>query len=128
MFEHRSKKVLPFPLFLFRLLKFGLYTGLLLVICLVIGVVGYHAFSKMSWLDALLNASMILTGMGPMDHPGNSSEKWFASFYAIFSGVAFPSLVAIFLSPFFHRIMHKLHVSRGPSSHGNGSGSHHGDR
>ena len=128
MFEHRSKKVLPLNQFLMRQLWFAVYTAILLGFCLTLGTVGYHVFSKLQWLDAMLNASMILTGMGPLDHPPTSAAKWFASLYAIFSGVAFPSLVAVFLAPLFHRLMHKLHVTHGSSSsHGN-PGHHNGDR
>ena len=63
-----------------------------------------------TWPDALLNASMILTGMGPIDAMKNDAAKLFASFYSIFSGVVFLSTVAVFLSPIVHRFLHKLHV------------------
>ena len=75
-----------------------------------IGVLGYHYFNELSWLDSLLNASMILTGMGPIDAMKNDGAKWFASIYAIFSGVAFLSTVAVFLSPIVHRFLHRLHL------------------
>ena len=62
------------------------------------------------WLDALLNASMILTGMGPVDAMKDNAAKWFASFYALFSGVAFLSTMAVFLSPMVHRFLHLHHL------------------
>jgi hypothetical protein len=111
-FEHRTKKVLPFGQFIGRLLRFALYSILLLGFCLGIGVLGYHYFDALGWLDAMVNASMILTGMGPVSHLDTDASKWFASGYAIFSGIAFPSVVALFLSPMVHRFFHKLHVSR----------------
>jgi len=82
----------------------------LLGVSLGIGVVGYHFINELPWLDSLLNASMILTGMGPVDPMKNDAAKWFASFYAIFSGIAFLSTVAVFLSPLVHRFLHKHHL------------------
>lgn len=109
-FEHKSKPLLPFPAFLLRLLRFTFFSLLLLGVSLGIGILGYHYFNELPWLDSLLNASMILTGMGPIDPMKNDSAKWFASFYSIFSGVVFLSTVAVFLSPVVHRFLHKLHV------------------
>lgn len=111
-FEHRTKKVLPFDRFIWRLLRFTMYTILLLGVSLSIGMLGYHYLDQLSWVDSLVNASMILTGMGPVNHLNNNASKWFASAYAIFSGIAFPTIVAVFLSPAIHRFFHKLHVSR----------------
>jgi hypothetical protein len=110
MFEHKSKPLLPFPQFLLRVLRFTLFSTLLLGISLGIGITGYHYFNDLPWLDSLLNAAMILTGMGPIDPMKNDGAKWFASFYSIFSGVVFLSTVAVFLSPVVHRFLHKLHV------------------
>jgi hypothetical protein len=86
------------------------FSILLITISLGIGVLGYHYINNLSWLDSLLNASMILTGMGPVDAMKNDAAKWFASFYSIFSGVVFLSTVAVFLSPMLHRLLHRLHV------------------
>jgi hypothetical protein len=88
-----------------------LFSLLLIGISLGIGVVGYHVTNYLGWLDSLLNAAMILTGMGPVDPIKSDAGKWFASFYAIFSGVAFLSTVAVFLSPIVHRFMHKMHLN-----------------
>lgn len=109
-FEHRSKPLLPRNEFLLRLARYAMFTTILLGISLGIGVLGYHYLNELDWLDALLNASMILTGMGPVDPLKNDAAKWFASFYAIFSGVAFLSIVAVFLSPIAHRFLHKMHL------------------
>jgi hypothetical protein len=109
-FEHRKKALLPKKLFYLRLLRYTGFTFLLLGFSLGVGVMGYHYFNELSWLDSLVNASMILTGMGPVDPLKNESAKWFASFYAIFSGVAFLSIVAVFLSPIVHRFLHRLHL------------------
>jgi len=83
---------------------------LLIIVSLLIGVLGYHYLNGLGWLDALVNASMILTGMGPVDPLKNNIAKWFASAYAIFSGVAFLSIIAVLLAPAVHRFLHRLHV------------------
>jgi hypothetical protein len=82
----------------------------LILISLLIGVLGYHYIAHLNWVDSLLNASMILTGMGPVDRLESDAAKIFASIYSIFSGVAFLSTVAIFFSPIAHRLLHLLHV------------------
>jgi xanthine/uracil permease len=81
-----------------------------LIISLVIGVIGYHYFFNIPWLDSLVNASMILTGMGPVDRAVSDGAKWFSSLYAIYSGVAFLTSVAVILSPILHRFLHKFHL------------------
>lgn len=79
-------------------------------IALGIGVLGYHYLGGLPWIDALVNASMILGGMGPVDPITNHSGKLFASAYALFSGVLFIGAASLVLTPFVHRIMHKLHM------------------
>ena len=110
-FEHHSKPVLPFAKFLVRVVRYSIFAIGLLSISLGIGVIGYHYFNELGWLDSLLNASMILTGMGEIDPLKYDSAKWFASFYSIFSGVVFLSTMAVFLSPIVHRFLHKIHLS-----------------
>lgn len=111
MLEHHSKPILPFRDFLIRILRFTGFAMLLIGFSLGIGVLGYHYFNDLPWLDALLNASMILTGMGPVDPMKSDGAKWFASLYAIYSGVAFLSTVAVFLTPMVHRFMHKFRLT-----------------
>jgi len=112
MLEHHTKPLLPFGLFLKRVVRYTGFTILLIGFSLGIGVIGYHFLDGLSWLDALLNAAMILTGMGPVDPMKTDEAKWFASFYAIFSGVAFLSTVAVFLTPMVHRLLHKYHLDQ----------------
>jgi hypothetical protein len=109
-FEHHKRPLLPRNEYVKRVLRFAGFSLILLGISLGIGVVGYHYLNHLTWLDSLLNASMILTGMGPVDPVQSDAAKWFASFYAIFSGVAFLSTVTIFFSPIVHRFLHRLHV------------------
>ena len=81
-----------------------------IAVALMIGVVGYHVFGGLGWLDSLLNASMILTGMGPVDHLGSDAGKWFASAYALFSGIVFLSSVGVLMAPLVHRFLHRFHL------------------
>ena len=82
----------------------------LIAVSLAIGVVGYHATAGLGWMDALLNASMILTGMGPVDELRTDGAKLFASLYALFSGVAFLTIVAVLMAPLVHRFLHRFHL------------------
>lgn len=77
---------------------------------LAVGAAGYHALGGLGWLDALLNAAMILTGMGPVDRMESAAGKLFATAYALFSGVVFLSLVALLLVPLFRRGLHRFHL------------------
>jgi hypothetical protein len=87
-----------------------LWGVLFLFVSLLIGVLGYHYFFNLSWIDSLLNASMILTGMGPVDKAESFGAKFFSSFYAIYSGVAFLTSVAVIFSPIIHRFLHKFRI------------------
>ncbi len=110
MFEHRHEKLAPLPVFLRRMVgSAGLALGLLLVV-LFIGIAGYHWIAGLDWIDSLLEASMILGGMGPINPLTNTSAKIFASIYALFSGVVFIALMGLLLTPVVHRLMHKFHL------------------
>ncbi len=78
-----------------------------------LGVLGYHYVAELPWVDALLNAAMILTGMGPVDILKTDAAKVFASAYALFSGVVFISATGILLTPIFHRVLHRFHLEQG---------------
>lgn len=109
-FEHLSEPVLPGRLFLRRIsLHAGVAFGLL-VLSLALGVSGYHALARLSWVDSFLNATMILGGMGQVSPLENDSAKLFASFYALYSGVAFLAFSAVLIAPFAHRLLHRLHL------------------
>jgi hypothetical protein len=81
-----------------------------LCISLVVGTVGYAYFANLATVDAFLNASMILTGMGPVDKMENTAGKLFAGIYAIYSGVAFLTFCGVLFTPVYHRFMHKFHL------------------
>ena len=110
MYEHRKPPLLPRRLFLLRMLRHGLLALCLVFVSLGIGVVGYHFTAGLSWLDALLDASMILGGMGPVSELHTVGGKLFASAYALFSGVAFLATVGILVAPLAHRLFHHLHL------------------
>lgn len=93
-----------------RMLKNILFAGMILLVCLLIGVAGYHYTAGIEWLDALHNASMILSGMGPVVEIKTVAGKWFSSLYALFSGVVFITNIGIILAPAMHRIFHRLHL------------------
>lgn len=75
-----------------------------------LGILGYHFIAGLKWVDALLNAAMILTGMGPVDVLNSDAAKLFASAYALFSGVVFITATGILLTPIFHRVLHRFHI------------------
>ncbi|HEY3325445.1 MAG TPA: hypothetical protein VGP72_33645 [Planctomycetota bacterium] len=110
MLEHRHQKVIPPHRFVRRLLFFGGIAAVLVALALTIGTLGYHFIAGFEWIDALLNASMILTGMGPVGELRTTAAKLFASAYAIFSGLVFISVMGVLLTPVVHRVMHKFHV------------------
>jgi hypothetical protein len=110
MFEHRTDPLLPRHTFLFRVASHLAMATAVVAAALGIGVLGYHNLGGLPWIDALVNASMILGGMGPVDQIASDAGKYFASFYALFSGLLFIGAASIVLAPFMHRIMHKLHI------------------
>lgn len=93
-----------------RQVRFLAYAGLMLAISLLIGMTGYAYFGELGAVDAFLNASMILTGMGPIDPMKTDAAKIFAGSYALFSGIAFLSTVAVLLAPVVHRFLHWIHL------------------
>ncbi len=106
----KLKKLPASKHFMSKMAKTLLLAGSFLTLSLGIGLVGYHYFFRLSWVDALLNASMILTGMGPVNTAPDNGAKIFSSFYAIYSGVAFLSSIAFLFTPVLHRFLHKFHL------------------
>jgi hypothetical protein len=110
MFEHHRQPLLSRPAFFRRVAR---YTGaalLLVAVSWLIGILGYRVFEGMSWIDCILNAAMILGGMGPVNPLHTDGGKLFASFYALFSGIVFLVSVAVLMAPLLHRLLHQLHV------------------
>lgn len=110
MYEHRKQKLAPVKTFYRRILKQLIIASVILIVCLAIGILGYHYTANIAWLDSLHNASMILSGMGPVVEIKTDSGKWFSSFYALFSGVVFITNIGIILAPAIHRMFHRFHL------------------
>jgi hypothetical protein len=118
MFESKTDPLLSRREFLARM---GRSLGLTLLIVgfsLLLGGAGYHYFGRLPWIDAVLNASMILTGMGPVDPMKSTAGKLFATFYALYSGIAFLTMMAVLFAPVLHRLMHKFHLEEGDGEKG----------
>ncbi|MFM7245798.1 MAG: hypothetical protein ACKO40_16710 [Planctomycetaceae bacterium] len=110
MFEHRTDPLLPGHRFFLRVVGFFALSALAIGSALGIGVLGYHYFGGLPWIDALVNASMILGGMGPVDPIKTPAGKLFASAYALFSGLLFIGAASLVVAPFVHRVMHTIHL------------------
>jgi hypothetical protein len=113
MYEHRTEPLLPWNRFLKRVAVALAIAFTILGFALLVGTFGYRYFAELDWIDALLNASMILAGMGPIAEMTDTPAKLFATFYALFSGVVFLSGVGILMSPLLHRILHHFHLEGG---------------
>ena len=109
-YERRDAPMASMSSFLGRLFRAFLATLVIVSVSLAIGTVGYSYFLDMPWIDGLINASMILTGMGPVDRMESRAGKLFATFYALYSGLAFLSMVAIIIAPVYHRFLHHFHL------------------
>jgi hypothetical protein len=109
-YEHRSLPLLGFGAFLRRVALHGGVAIAIVALSLGGGVLGYRYTEGMNWLDALLNASMILTGMGPATEMTTAAGKLFASCYALYSGIVFLVVMSLLLAPFVHRLLHRLHA------------------
>lgn len=109
-YEHRSQPLLPRYQYLKRLGWHSLTAVSITAGSLLVGVLGYHYTENLSWLDSLLNASMILGGMGPVNEIHSNVGKIFASFYALFSGMIFLVIAGIIFAPIAHRFLHRLHL------------------
>jgi hypothetical protein len=110
MFEKKAERILPVHLFARRMAYSALLWLLLMAVALSVGVAGYYWIADLTLVDAILNASMILAGMGPVSELSSTAAKLFASAYAIFSGLVFISLMGIFLVPIAHRLLHRFHM------------------
>ena len=110
MYEYRKQPLASLSIFYKRVLKNILLAMGVMIICLLIGTLGYHQLGKAGWLDAFHNSSMILSGMGPVINIDTASGKIFSSLYALFSGVVFITNIGIILAPALHRLFHRLHV------------------
>jgi len=108
--ERRRQRVAPIGHFLIRLGRYTTFSFILIGVSVAIGTVGYYYLADLSWLDSFYMSCMILTGMGPVAEMKTEGAKLFSSFYALYSGVAFLSVTAVFFAPIIHRLLHILQV------------------
>jgi hypothetical protein len=110
MYEPRKDALLSSAEFKSRVISHFLLALCIIAVALGIGVVGYHFIGGLDWVDSLLNASMILGGMGPVDEMHTTAAKLFASAYALFAGLVFIGIASLLMAPFAHRILHRFHI------------------
>jgi hypothetical protein len=108
--ERRGAALLPLPIFLRRVAFNLALGGLVVAISLLVGMAGYACFENMGWVDSFLNASMILSGMGPADPLHSEGGKIFAGFYALYSGLAVLAVAGLIFAPLLHRLLHHFHA------------------
>ena len=110
MFEHHKQPLATRAEFTRRIARFSALAAGILMFSLGIGVCGYHFLEGLSWLDSLVNASMILGGMGPLDPLKTTAGKWFASVYALYSGMVILVAAGVMGAPVLHRILHHFQL------------------
>ena len=108
-YERMREPIVSHREFLARAITHFLLAAAMIAVALIIGIVGYHVFDRLPWIDSLVNASMILGGMGPVDALRGDAAKLFASFYALFAGLIFVTAAGLLLGPWLHRLLHHFH-------------------
>jgi hypothetical protein len=112
-FEHRTQPIIPRRQFIIRLVRSGIVALIFIIVSLFIGMLGYHIIEDLGWIDAFLNASMLLGGMGPVNNPVTFGGKLFAGLYALYCGLVVILVAGIILAPIAHRLLHKFHMEKG---------------
>lgn len=113
MYEHRRQPLLPFPAFVRRMVRHALAVLALMAASLLMGMGGYVYFEHLGWLDAFLNAAMLLGGMGPLAPLTTPGGKLFAGLYALYAGMVFLVGVGVLFAPALHRMLHHFHLAEG---------------
>ena len=110
LYEHRDQPLLPRADFLRRIARHAAIALAIVVGSLALGILGYHFLEGLGWLDSLVNAAMLLGGMGPVNELHTAAGKLFASFYALYSGIVFLVVAGVLFAPIFHRFLHHFHL------------------
>lgn len=110
MFEHHKQPLLTPRQFIIRQLVYLLVALVIVTGSLILGILGYHFLESLSWIDSLVNAAMLLGGMGPVNTLHTNAGKLFASFYALYSGIIFLVVVGVIFAPLYHRFLHRFHL------------------
>ena len=114
MYENRSDPLLSRTKFVLRVLAHAAFALGIVVLAVIVGILGYHYFEGLAWIDALVESAMLLGGMGPIHQLQTVSGKLFASFYALFAGLVFLVIVGVLLAPLFHRFLHRFNLELAP--------------
>jgi uncharacterized membrane protein len=109
MFESAERPLLSRQRFAARMAGFVLAALIVDAVVLAAGTVGYHFLEELDWLDASLNAALVMTGNGPFQHPRSSGGKLFTVCYALLGAILFATVIGVLLTPVFHRVLHTLH-------------------
>lgn len=112
MYEHRSAPVIPWPAFVRRMLRHGRYVVEIAAASIALGMLGFHFLAMQGWLDAFLNASMLLGGMGPVGEIHSTAGKLFAGVFALYAGLVFIAAFALLTAPALHRLLHMHNVEK----------------
>lgn len=112
-FEHRTQPVISSHQFIIRLAHSGFISLILIAFSLLMGMVGYHVLENLNWIDAFLNASMLLEWMGPINTPTTYEGKLFAGLYALYCGLTVIFVTGVILAPIVHRVLHRFHMESG---------------
>ena len=120
MYEHHTEPLLPWRQFASRLVKHGVIAGMVLAFSLVIGTFGFHWLAEQEWIDAFLNSSMLLGGMGPVGEIHTVPGKLFASIYALYAGIMFIGTAGLLVAPLVHRVLHKIRLEETERRHTKG--------
>lgn len=113
MYERMSHSLLPWKRFAKRVVRHVGIASAAMAVALGVGVLGYHFLNELPWIDAFVDASMILGGMGPVSKLKYPSAKVFAGLYALFAGVVFIAVAGVTIAPFAHRLLHRFHLDEG---------------
>jgi hypothetical protein len=110
MFEHHRQPLLPRTAYYRRLARYTISGFMIILVSLLIGMIGYHTLESQPWIDAFVNASMLLGGMGPVGELHTPAGKIFAGCYALYSGLVFLLSAGVMFAPAVHRLFHRFHL------------------
>ena len=110
MYEHRHQPLLPWSQFYLRIFRCVILTSVCLIFIVLVGAIGYHSFEHMSWIDSILNAVLVMTGLGLTVTLETTAAKIFTSFYAVISAIIFFAGIVVLFSPLIHRALHHFHL------------------
>jgi len=111
-YEHRRQPLAPIAVFRRRVAKHVLLALSGIAFSLAIGTLGYHAFGREAWIDAFVNASMLLGGMGEVGEVPSVAGKVFSALFALYAGLFFIAVSGVVLAPFLHRVLHRFHLDK----------------